>query len=339
MASTQHGIENDHATSRLGPTRPALGSKSRSSVFVLGLVLMAFVTIFLLLALILVLTRQFWDEERLARQTGAQSNLGLESTVPISCHSHNDYWREAPLQSALRTGCIGIEADVWPYRGELYVAHDRGSMTSNHTLSNMYLDPIFEILQGKSSLPGIGMSFQGVYDLVPEQTLVLLVDLKTDPSISWPILIEKLQPFREQGWLSHVTNNKLLVRPITIVTTGAISIEMVENANPWHDIFFDAPLAKLDGGIYNSTNSYYASVSFRKSIGRVGSEGLRQSQLFKLRDQIEKAHSRGLKVRYWSLPAWPTHKRDQLWKVLFEEGLDILNIDDLRSASGAYAER
>ena len=237
------------------------------------------------------------------------------------------------------TGCFGVEADVWAYRDELYVAHDRGSMTPNHTLSYFYLDPIYSILQAKDPSTGVGTSFQGVYNLAPGESMVLLVDLKADPSVAWPLLIKKLKPLRERGWLSHVNSDKPFLGPITIVATGDIPFEMVMGANPWHDVFFDAPLAELDGGIYNASNSYYASVSFRKSIGRLGSAGLRKSQLHKLRKQVQEAHNRGLKVRYWNLPAWPIHKRNQLWDVLFEEGVDILNVDDLKGAREAYAKR
>ena len=38
-------------------------------------------------------------------------------------HSHNDYWRDTPLYTALANGVQSIEADVWlnPKDGKLYV--------------------------------------------------------------------------------------------------------------------------------------------------------------------------------------------------------------------------
>lgn len=38
-------------------------------------------------------------------------------------HSHNDYWRDVPLFSALSHGVTSVEADVWlnPKDGRLYV--------------------------------------------------------------------------------------------------------------------------------------------------------------------------------------------------------------------------
>jgi hypothetical protein len=42
-----------------------------------------------------------------------EMNWMMPLSVPVGCHSHNDYWRRVPLYSALQAGCIGVEADVW----------------------------------------------------------------------------------------------------------------------------------------------------------------------------------------------------------------------------------
>ncbi|QSS64043.1 PI-PLCc_GDPD_SF superfamily domain-containing protein [Histoplasma capsulatum] len=85
--------------------------------------------------------------------------------------------------------------------------------------------------------------------------------------------------------------------------------------------------------VYNSNNSYYASVSFMKSIGFPWRFTLSQKQLARIRAQVREAHKRGLKVRYWATPGWPHSLRDRIWRDLIREGVDILNVDDLRSAA------
>jgi len=85
--------------------------------------------------------------------------------------------------------------------------------------------------------------------------------------------------------------------------------------------------------IYNPFNSYYASTSFTKSIGRVWGSRLTQEQLQLIRGQIRGAHQRGLKVRYWGLPQWPIGLRNHIWHILMREGVDMLNVDDLRQAT------
>lgn len=85
--------------------------------------------------------------------------------------------------------------------------------------------------------------------------------------------------------------------------------------------------------VYNPNNSYYASVSFKKSIGFPWRFHLSRGQMDLLRAQVRGAHQRGLKVRYWSIPSWPRSLRNHLWTVLIREGVDILNVDDLKSAA------
>lgn len=84
---------------------------------------------------------------------------------------------------------------------------------------------------------------------------------------------------------------------------------------------------------FNSTNSYYASVAFGPAVGRIWRGRLSPRQMKVIRGQIRGAHRRGLKVRYWDLPAWPLGLRNHVWDVLVREGVDMLNVDDLRAAS------
>lgn len=91
--------------------------------------------------------------------------------------------------------------------------------------------------------------------------------------------------------------------------------------------------AGLSPDAYNPSNSYYASTSFTRSVGRVWGSRLTQAQLQLVRAQIRGAHQRGLKVRYWALPSWPMGLRNHVWHILMREGVDILNVDDLRGAT------
>ena len=84
---------------------------------------------------------------------------------------------------------------------------------------------------------------------------------------------------------------------------------------------------------FNESNSYYASVSFGKAVGRMWRGRLSPRQMKIIRGQIRGAHRRGLKARYWDLPAWPLGLRNHVWDVLVREGVDMLNVDDLRAAS------
>jgi hypothetical protein len=89
----------------------------------------------------------------------------------------------------------------------------------------------------------------------------------------------------------------------------------------------------INPDVYSPQNSYYASVSLPKAVGHLWRRKLSPHQINLIRSQIQGAHWRGLKARYWKLPKWPIGLRNQVWEILVEEGVDMLNVDDLRSAA------
>ena len=106
--------------------------------------------------------------------------------------------------------------------------------------------------------------------------------------------------------------------------------------------------APLNPALYSASNSYYASVSFKKVLFHnlplplqypIRST-LTDAQMEMIRAQIRGAHQRGLQVRYWGVPEWPRDLREYLWRVLISEGVDYLNVDDVREAkNGRWFER
>lgn len=284
---------------------------------------------------------------------------GLTSNVkPIHCHSHNDYWRRVPLFEALRWGCTGVEADVWffPARSnDLFVGHSTRDLTTEHTFRSMYVDPLTKIVeqQNKPTLFGAKIkstSKNGVFEQDPTQTLVLLVDFKNDGHAIYPIVSEQLEPLRKKGYLSYYDGRTLIPGPITIVATGNAPFDLITRNTTHRDIFFDAPLSALSPAAdrtnahasgqgtvgttpqstFDLTNSYYASVDFKKAIGWCWFGKLSDKQRQTIRKQIRSAKEKGLKSRYWGAPKWPVGLRNMVWQVLVEEGVDYLNGDDLR---------
>lgn len=102
------------------------------------------------------------------------------------------------------------------------------------------------------------------------------------------------------------------------------------------DMFFDAPLAELGEGNFaklTENESPIASTDFAASFGDVRKREMNETQVDLLREQLEKAHSMGIKARYWNQPAWPVGTRNAIWRILWDEGVDFLNVDDLKGAS------
>ncbi|KAJ5610657.1 hypothetical protein N7510_007376 [Penicillium lagena] len=278
------------------------------------------------------------------------SHWTTHGVVPVACHSHNDYWRHVPLLSALAAGCISVEADVYLSGNELLVGHTRHTLARGQNLRNLYLAPLLKMLQehntGSINLSpdedSINDDIAGVFANDPTQTLVLVVDFKRDGERIWPHLVEQLEPLREAGYLTHVNGSSVIRRPITIVVSGNAPFHRITELTNAGDIFFDAPLDEVshlspntpaDELPYNAQNSYYASVDFQKAIGTVKGNRFSQDQLATIRHQVRAAHEHGLKVRYWGTPSWPRGLRNHVWHVLVREGVDVINVDDLRDAT------
>lgn len=175
--------------------------------------------------------------------------------IPIRCHSHNDYWRQVPLLEALHYGCIGVEADVWSRSGFLFVGHSSPSLTRARTFKGLYIEPLLKLLDKQN--PRTDFFFQdgrrhGVFDTDGDQTLVLLVDFKTDGRKLLPLVLKELEPLRARRYLTHYNGSHVLPGPITVVGTGNAPFELISEADQ-RDIFFDAPLDKLEDGFIPSS--------------------------------------------------------------------------------------
>lgn len=272
----------------------------------------------------------------------------LQDVIPKPIHSHNDYWRKVPLFTALRQGCMSVEADVWLIDGtnKLYVGHERAALQQNRTFESLYIQPLVEILKRANPTTDFyNDTYRGVFDTSPNETLTLLVDVKTAGAETWAEVVKQLDPLRQRNWLTYYSDGVVHTRPITVVGSGNTPpfVDPVSNNNnatpttTYRDYFFDAPLVKLASDPsdhhYNTNNSFYASVSFASSIGNLWMGKLNADQLERIRYQVKQAHDRGLKVRYWDLPSWPIATRNMVWDVLVREGVDMLNVDDVKSAA------
>lgn len=262
----------------------------------------------------------------------------LQDVIPKPLHSHNDYWRKVPLFTALKQGAMGVEADVWLFdeaepRDTLYVGHEQAALQPNRTFQSLYIQPLVEILERQNPHTEFyHESFRGVFDTQPNQTLVLLVDVKTAGSVTWAKVVEQLEPLRRRDWLTYYANNTVHTRPITVVGTGNTPFADLVANQTYRDYFYDAPLGKLDS-TYDATNSFYASVNFGAAIGKTWMGGLGAEQVERIRSQVRQAHNAGLKVRYWDLPSWPVSTRNRVWDALVNEGVDMLNVDDVKAAA------
>ena len=199
------------------------------------------------------------------------------------------------------------------------------------TFEKLYVERLIWVLEERNDYNTTEgrWSRRGVYESDPSQTLVLMVDLKGEAEALWQPVLQELAPLRGRGWLIMYDGEKASLGPITVVGTGNTDFKALTDNSSYRDIFFDAPVGRLDGSNFDRTNSYYASASFGKELGFSFFGSLFPSQSNKVKQQVREAHKRGLKVRYWNEPQWMPWVTRWGWASLADLGVDLLNVDDL----------
>lgn len=180
-----------------------------------------------------------------------------------------------------------------------------------------------------------GIPNAGVFERDPYQSLVLLLDFKSNGTKLWPLVNAQLEPLRKNRWLRHWndTTKSIVPGPITIVASGNAPFDLVTANDTYRDIFYDAPLDDLGSGKYNISNSFYASAALGKAIGKTTLGSFTVQEKAVLTSQVSNARSQGLLSRYWDTPAWPVNVRDRVWNTLMDHEVGMLNVDSLDSAT------
>ena len=175
----------------------------------------------------------------------------------------------------------------------------------------------------------------GVYDISSGQTLFLFVDVKTNGTTTWPYVVSELEPLRSAGYLTTFNGTGVTVGPVTVIGTGNTPLDQIQPVQH-RDYFFDAHLEQLSTTESNITAavSPVASVDFGAVIGAINGTTFNSTQMATLESQIAVAKSKGIMARYWDTPAWPISTRNAVWTTLLEQGVGLLNADDLPAAAG-----
>ncbi|KAJ9619613.1 Altered inheritance of mitochondria protein 6 [Taxawa tesnikishii (nom. ined.)] len=287
-----------------------------------------------------------WLEPRISAYSKDDPTRNIK---PIPCHSHNDYKQPVPLFDALHTGCTGVEADVWLFDGELYVGHTVDSLTPNRTLHSLYIDPLLKLLDARNN-HGNSSSWTGLYSQDPTQTVVLLIDIKSDGFDTFPHVSRQLSDLRSRGYLTHFNGTHTIPGPITVIGSGSTPFDLVVADPHNRDIFFDAPAwispsfnsppyfpasprrrqsqahstpgptGKYESDMFDNTTSWYASADlswYRRKFhwGEDALDGL-----------VKTIGSRGLKLRFYGVPK-------NVWRMLIDAGVAMVSVDDLEAAA------
>lgn len=219
-----------------------------------------------------------------------------------NAHSHNDYLQEIPFWEAYYAGFGSIEADVFPVKGKLLVAHTEKELSPERTLETLYLNNISkQIKQNKGNI-------------YPEadKKLQLLIDIKNDYKTTLKILTASLKKYPE------ITS----CPGIKIVITGGRP--QPEDFKSYPDyLYFDGALDKS----YREDQLKRIGIfsADLKDLIQWNGKGIpRDEETEKIKDAVEKAHRQQKQIRFYGAPDFPN-----AWVNLMNSNVDFINTDHI----------
>jgi hypothetical protein len=259
-------------------------------------------------------------------------------------HSHNDYFQDQPLDSAIEHGLKSIEVDVFPRNDELLVAHTVFELDPEKRIDNLYLQPILTMLKRAASATSDPRATEtlshrpfprarprpcrisqttmntSIEFLVPSESdsLTLLVDFKGDAGKSVALLHQVLAPL--QPYLSSVDKNGVFRRgKLTVLISGNRPKEdQLTHSSGERFLFIDGRKhdirTRTDTALVPLVSIPWRSLHLSRALGR-GEQHMRH-----LADQ---AHEQGKLLRIWGAP-----NREGLWRQMMNSNVDLLSIDD-----------
>lgn len=239
----------------------------------------------------------------------------------LRAHAHNDYLHARPLHDALEHGFNSVEVDVHLVGDELLVAHDREEVDPTRTLESLYLAPLRARVAGRDG---------AVYPGAPP--LLLLIDIKSGAEDTYARLHPLLRSYADI--LTFTVGDIVVEGPVQAVISG----------NRPKTALLAAPVrfAAYDGRLSDLEENASLPPSFMPLISDSwdqvtdwNGEGPPPSELrARLEELAALAHSQGRRIRFWGAP-----DRPEVWELLHETGVDLINSDDLEGLSQFLSER
>ncbi len=122
--------------------------------------------------------------------------------------------------------------------------------------------------------------------------------------------------------LTNVRDGKVRPGAVTIVISGDRPKEKIA-ADKIRYVGIDGRMSDLDSDVPASlmplvSDSWYTHFKWR------GQGAMPEDERRKLRQFVDKAHTKGRRVRFWATP-----ETVELWRELDAAGVDLINTDDL----------
>lgn len=237
--------------------------------------------------------------------------LNAQDCILKNAHAHNDYKHKHPLSDALQNKFASIEADVFLIKNKLIVSHTRPIFKKNNTLENLYFKPLLD-----SCLKNKGHVYKEC-----DESIILLIDLKTDAEKTYQALKKYLEKY--QTILSIYENGKVTMNAVTVILTGNKPFDALQRETTRY-AFIDQSIMSLDKP-FDSSLCLMVSTKYSNVLSWKGKGEIPKAEKEKLITLVNQAHQQGKKVRLWASP-----ENIIVWKTLLDCGVDLINTDELK---------
>ena len=232
--------------------------------------------------------------------------------------AHRDDEHDRPLFDALELGVRHVELDVWYLAGRLLVAHDPQDLRPGRTLDRLYLTPLVQAYRDAR--------------LAADDPTWIYVDVKTRAAPAHRA-VERLAA-RHAAWVARPGDD---ARPLHLILTG--------RRPPYGTLHgsggvcrYDGRLADLEAPRSVATMPTVWADWTRFTTWR-GDGPMPSEDLARLRAAVRAARDEGQRLRFWATPDRPGPARDAVWRTLLDEGVDLLNSDDLEGLARFLRDR
>jgi hypothetical protein len=235
-------------------------------------------------------------------------------------HAHNDNEHDRPLVDALDAGLSSVEADVWAVDGELLVAHARDEVDPSRTLTSLYLEPLVQ-------------HFAGDRPRTSAPTLQLLVDIKSAPSETLPLLREQLRDYAPI--LTRYRGCTVTPGPVGVVVSGEDVRPAAPTAEKVSHFGYDMQPERTRDTGPDEAITPLVSAEWDAYFTWDGHGSMPGGERARLEEMVRAAHKVGSAVRFYDTPDARGVARDAVWRELVAAGADYIGTDDL-AGFGAF---
>lgn len=224
-------------------------------------------------------------------------------------HAHNDYLHKRPLLDALDQGFCSVEADIFLVDGELLVAHSILEISKDRTLKGLYLDPLRQRIREHG-----GMAHRN------GPPITLLIDIKNNGADTWVVLNRLLANYSDV--FSRIENGVFYKGAVNAVISGDRAVTEISETSPRY--------AGIDGRVSDLKSRMaphlmpLISDNWKNHFRWRGQGEMQDHEKLKLKVLVTQTHRADRKIRFWGTP-----DRPEVWKVLNDAGVDLINTDDL----------